>query len=153
MSMSKERTFMLRAIELAKKAEGKTYPNPMVGAVIVKNGNVIGDGYHKKAGKPHAEVLAIKKAGRQARGAEIYINLEPCAHRGRTPPCVDSLLRSGIKKAHVAMTDPNPLVNGKGLRLLRRNGIKVKLGTCRNEARRLNSSYIKSMEKKRCSQG
>lgn len=134
---------MQRAIELAKKAKGKAFPNPLVGAVVVKNGKIIGEGYHKKVGMPHAEIIALRKAGKKARSAHLYINLEPCAHYGRTPPCVNSIKKGGIKKVYVAMKDPNPLVNGKGMAFLRRNGIDVKSGISRREAKELNQSYLK----------
>ena len=134
---------MMRAIWLAKKAEGKTCPNPLVGAVIVKNKKIVGEAYHKKAGTPHAEILALKKAGKNARRADLYVNLEPCAHYGKTPPCVDSIIKSSVKKVYIAMKDPNPLVNGKGLRMLKKNGIEIKMGICRKEAKELNRNYIK----------
>ncbi len=137
---------MMRAIELAKKAEGKTYPNPLVGCLVVKDGKVISEGYHKKAGAPHAEVLALRKAGKSARRADLYINLEPCAHYGKTPPCVDSLIKSGVKKVYVAMRDPNPIVNGKGLDILRKNGIVVKTGLCGKEAKKINNVYLDAIK-------
>src|SRR4030042_1455886 len=145
MSNDAHKRFMLRAIELARKAEGKTFPNPMVGAVLVKNGKILSEGYHRKAGTPHAEVVALKKIKGQIKGADLYVNLEPCAHYGRTPPCVHSIIKSGIKKVYVAMKDPNKLVNGKGLATLRKNGIKVKTGICRKIAKELNEVYIKSI--------
>ena len=133
----------MRAIKLARKAEGKTFPNPLVGAVIVKNGKIVGEGYHREVGTPHAEIVALRKAGKKARGAELYVNLEPCAHHGKTPPCVDSIAKEGIRKVYAAMKDPNPLVNGKGADLLRKNGIKVKMGVCRPKAEELNKVYIR----------
>ena len=142
---------MLRAIELARKARGKTFPNPMVGAVVVKNGKIIGEGYHKKAGSAHAEVIALKKAGRMSRDADLYVSLEPCAHYGKTPPCAHSIKKSGIKKVFVAMTDPNPLVDGRGINILKESGIEVKTGICSREARSLNPVYIKSMRQRTCS--
>lgn len=150
--IGRNKRFMLRAVTLAKKARGKTFPNPLVGAVLVKNGKIVGEGYHKKAGKPHAEIIALREARKKANGSELYINLEPCAHYGRTPPCVNSIKKSGIKKVYAAMIDPNPLVNGKGVDFLRRSGIEVKLGVCSREARKLNAPYIKRMRRKRCSQ-
>ncbi|MFH1594528.1 MAG: bifunctional diaminohydroxyphosphoribosylaminopyrimidine deaminase/5-amino-6-(5-phosphoribosylamino)uracil reductase RibD [Candidatus Omnitrophota bacterium] len=146
---TKDRRFMLRAIALAKRASGKTYPNPMVGAVIVRRNKIISEGYHKRLGAPHAETSAIIKAKGATKGASIYINLEPCTHYGRTPPCADRVIESGIKKVYVSMRDPNPIVNGKGLRLLKANGIKVSLGLCSKEAGLLNVDYVKYMEKKR----
>ena len=142
---------MKRAINLAKKARGKTFPNPLVGAVIIKNGKIVGEGYHKKSGTPHAEIMALRKAKEKAKNAFLYVNLEPCAHFGKTPPCVDSIVESRIKKVYVAMKDPNPLVNGKGLNFLKKKGIEVKTGMCRNEAKLLNADYIKRIKK--CSQG
>lgn len=139
---------MLRAIALARKAKGKTFPNPMVGAVVVKGGEIVGEGYHKKAGTPHAEVIALRASGEQSEGAELYVSLEPCAHYGKTPPCVKDIVESGVKKVYVAMRDPNPLVNGKGVGVLRENGITVKTGICRREAVKLNGAYIESIEKK-----
>jgi diaminohydroxyphosphoribosylaminopyrimidine deaminase/5-amino-6-(5-phosphoribosylamino)uracil reductase len=149
MVSSQDRQFMLRAIKIAKRACGKTFPNPLVGAVVVKNGKIIGEGYHKKAGTPHAEIIALKKTKKNLENAHLYVSLEPCSHYGRTPPCVNTIIESGIKAVHIAMRDPNPLVKGKGLRLLRKHGIRVNVGMCRREAKELNPSYIKSMENKR----
>lgn len=146
MTLNKDKRFMMRAIELARKAEGKTYPNPLVGAVVVKNGKIVGEGYHKRAGTPHAEVIALKKAKKDARYADLYISLEPCAHQGRTAPCVNSIIESGIKKVYAAMRDPNPLVNGKGLKILQKNDIQIKVGICRKEAEKLNKIYIEDMK-------
>jgi len=140
-------TFMLRAIGLAKKAKGKTYPNPLVGAVIVDNGKIVGEGYHKKAGTPHAEIIALQMAKHKANNSNLYVSLEPCAHYGKTPPCVDAILRNKIKKVYVAMKDPNPLVNGKGLEILRKNGIVVKTGICRKQAEEINKTYLASIKK------
>jgi diaminohydroxyphosphoribosylaminopyrimidine deaminase / 5-amino-6-(5-phosphoribosylamino)uracil reductase len=144
--------FMKMAIRLAARSRGKTFPNPMVGAVIVKNGEVMGKGYHEKSGKPHAEIIALKKAGRRARGAELFVTLEPCCHlKKKTPPCVKSILKSGIRKVHVAMKDPNPFVNGKALKILRDNGIELVLGQCAREAGDLNiiySEYVKNKKQK-----
>lgn len=144
--------FMTRAVELAKKAKEKTHPNPLVGAVLVRNGKIIGEGYHRRAGAPHAERVALGSAKGSACGADLYVSLEPCAHYGKTPPCVLNIIKSGVRKVYVAMKDPNPLVNGKGLDVLRKNGIKVRTGICRREAKQINQDYIKSMVKKRCSQ-
>lgn len=133
---------MMRAIELAKKGSGKTFPNPVVGAVIVKNKKIIGEGYHKKAGLPHAEIIALKKAGKEAKGAELYVSLEPCAHYGKTPPCVKSIIKYGIKKVFIAMRDPNPLVNGKGIKSLDKKGIKTSIGLASSLAKKINKNYI-----------
>ncbi len=134
---------MRRALLLARKAEGRTSPNPMVGAVVVRQGRIVGEGYHKKAGSAHAEILALKKAGSKASGGELFVNLEPCGHFGKTPPCVDAVIASGIRKVYIGMKDPNPLVSGKGIRKLRRAGIAVETGTLRAECERLNEVFIK----------
>ena len=146
--MDKSNIFMRKALELAEKGRGATSPNPMVGAVVVKKGRVIASGYHKRVGTLHAEAMALKKAGKKAKGAALYVNLEPCAHIGRTPPCTDAIIKSGIKKVYCAMVDPNPLNNGKGLRLLRKNGIPVSVGLLEGEARKLNEIFIKYIIKK-----
>ncbi|MBP1751160.1 MAG: riboflavin biosynthesis protein RibD, partial [Deltaproteobacteria bacterium] len=140
---------MRMALSLAKKGIGTASPNPMVGAVLVRDGVVVGKGYHKKAGSAHAEINAIEDAGPNAAGATMYINLEPCVHHGRTPPCADQVIAAGIKRVHVGMLDPNPLVNGKGVAMLRNAGIDVKVGMLENEAKRLNEAFIGSMEKRR----
>ena len=140
--------FMQKALALALKAKGQTFPNPLVGALVVKNGKIIGKGYHKKAGSPHAEVEAIEDAGTKAKGALLYVSLEPCMHYGRTPPCVDTILESGIKKVFVGMVDPNPLNNGKGIKLLQEHGVKVELGFCQDKARKINQPFIKYITKK-----
>jgi diaminohydroxyphosphoribosylaminopyrimidine deaminase/5-amino-6-(5-phosphoribosylamino)uracil reductase len=139
---------MARAIELAKKAWGRTNPNPMVGAVIVKNGKIVGEGYHKRAGGPHAEVEAIKKAAREARGADLFVNLEPCCHYGKTPPCVDAVLSAGLKRVYVGMPDPNKLVHQKGIRVLRKKGVKVEIGVLKQECEILNESFSKFIQTK-----
>ncbi len=135
--------YMRKALELAKRGEGYTSPNPMVGAVIVKNGEIISSGYHKYFGGPHAEINALKDAGRQAEGATIYVNLEPCSHYGKTPPCSLALIKAGIKKAVIAMEDPNPLVAGRGIKQLKKAGIEIKSGVLEKEARDLNEVFIK----------
>ncbi len=139
--------FMRRAIELAVKAKGKTSPNPMVGAVVVKNGRIIAEGFHEQAGLAHAEVVVLGKAGAKAKGGTLYVTLEPCAHYGRTPPCTDMILRSGIKEVIIGMQDPNPLNNGKGIEILRQNRIKVQVGFCEDELRQINESFIKHITK------
>ncbi|MDH7576497.1 MAG: bifunctional diaminohydroxyphosphoribosylaminopyrimidine deaminase/5-amino-6-(5-phosphoribosylamino)uracil reductase RibD [Bacillota bacterium] len=141
--MEKEALLMERALELAALARGKTSPNPLVGAVVVKDGVVVGEGYHRKAGTPHAEVLALQQAGEKARNATLYVSLEPCCHYGRTPPCTDVIIRSGIKQIYVATLDPNPLVAGKGIRTLQEAGIDVRVGLLEAEARRLNEAFFK----------
>jgi len=135
--------YMRKALELAKRGEGYTSPNPMVGALIVKNGEIISSGYHKYFGGPHAEINALKDAGRQVEGATIYVNLEPCSHYGKTPPCSLALIKAGIKKAVIAMEDPNPLVAGRGIKQLKKAGIEIKSGVLEKEARDLNEVFIK----------
>ncbi len=138
---------MRLALRLAKKAAGLTSPNPLVGAVIVKNRAVIGQAYHKRAGLAHAEVLALDKAGKAARGGSLYVTLEPCCHFGQTSPCVEKILACGIKKVIFALSDPNPLNNGKGRKFLRRQGVKVISGVLEEEARALNRVFIKHITK------
>jgi len=131
------------AIRLSLKGKGKTSPNPMVGALVVKNKRIIGRGYHEKAGGPHAEVVALDEAGARARGATLYVTLEPCAHFGRTPPCVDRIVASGIKHVVVGMIDPNPKNNGRGVALLRQRGIKVETGLFQERISGINEAFIK----------
>ncbi|MBP8625721.1 MAG: bifunctional diaminohydroxyphosphoribosylaminopyrimidine deaminase/5-amino-6-(5-phosphoribosylamino)uracil reductase RibD [Syntrophorhabdales bacterium] len=141
--------YMRLALSLAKKGHGTTSPNPMVGAVLVKNDRIVGKGYHKKVGLPHAEVMAIHDAGEEARDSTLYINLEPCVHFGRTPPCTEAIKEAGIKKVVMAMLDPNPQVSGRGIQILRDAGTIVKTGVLEEEARRLNEAFITYMEKSR----
>lgn len=141
--MNKHTFFMSRALELAELARGNTSPNPLVGAVIVNNDEIVGEGYHKKAGTPHAEVHAIEQAGQKARNATLYVTLEPCCHFGRTPPCTNAIINAGIKKVYIAMVDPNPKVAGKGIRILKDAGIDVHVGLLEEKARRLNEVFIK----------
>ncbi len=131
------------AISLAGKGIGKTNPNPMVGAVIVKDGKIIGRGYHKKCGDYHAEINAINNVRGSIRGSTFYITLEPCSHYGRTPPCVDTLIKKGLKRVVVSTPDPNPEVNGKAIKILRSKGIKVDVGILDTECRKLNEHYFK----------
>ncbi len=135
--------YMRMAIRLARKGIGKTSPNPMVGAVIVKNGKIIGRGYHKRCGDYHAEINAINNVKGSIRGSTFYITLEPCSHYGRTPPCVDTLIKKGLKRVVVGTPDPNPEVNGKGIKILRSKGIKVDVGILDIECRKLNEHYFK----------
>jgi len=135
-------TYMRRALRLAARAAGRTSPNPLVGAVVVRDGTVIGEGYYHAAGEAHAEVNALRKAGDGARGATLYTNLEPCAHQGRTPPCVDAVREAGIARVVVAMRDPDPRTDGKGIRGLRAAGIAVEEGLLRTEAERLNAGFL-----------
>ncbi|HCX89643.1 MAG: riboflavin biosynthesis protein RibD [Deltaproteobacteria bacterium CG12_big_fil_rev_8_21_14_0_65_43_10] len=146
--MNKEE-YMRLAIRLAKKARGRTSPNPLVGALVVKEGEVVGKGFHQKAGEPHAEINAINNAGGKARGGELYINLEPCNHYGRTPPCTKTIIDSGIKRVFVGMEDPNEVVAGSGIQCLKDNGIYVQTGILREECQRLNETYIKYITEKR----
>ncbi len=137
---------MRRVLELAGRAAGRTSPNPMVGAVIVKNGRVIAEGYHKKAGGPHGEIAALRKAGARARGAQLILNLEPCCHQGRTPPCTEAIIAAGIREVYVGMRDPNPLVAGKGLRRLKKAGIAVFSGILKEECLGLNEAFVKYIQ-------
>jgi len=141
--MGIDEKYMRMALGLARRAEGMTSPNPVVGAVIVKNGKVIGKGYHKRCGLPHAEVNALNEAGDKAKGAILYVTLEPCDHFGRTPPCTDALIKAKIKKAVIAMKDPNPLNNGRGIKKLNAHGIKISVGMLEDEAKELNKPFIK----------
>ncbi len=140
--------FMNMAIKLALKAKGLTSPNPMVGALVVKNGRVIGRGFHEKAGLAHAEVLALDEAGKDSRGAVLYVTLEPCAHFGRTPPCVDRIIQSKVKEVIIGMVDPNPLNNGKGIQILKNHKIKVETGFLEDKLRVLNAPFIKYITKR-----
>lgn len=135
--------YMQMALDLATKALGHTSPNPMVGAVVVKDGRVAGTGYHAKAGTPHAEVLALAQAGEAARGATLYVTLEPCCHHGRTGPCTEAVIRAGVRRVVAAMTDPNPLVAGCGLKRLAEAGLEVRSGVMEAEALRLNEVFVK----------
>lgn len=136
---------MKRALTLAKEGEGKVNPNPLVGAVVVKEGKIIGEGYHKEFGGPHAEVFALEEAGHKAKGADLYINLEPCVSypKKKTPPCVERIIKSGIKRVFIAMRDPHPKIRGRGIKALKEAGIKVKEGILTEEAKKLNEIYIK----------
>lgn len=146
---AKDRQYMSQALELAARARGCTSPNPMVGCIIVLGDQVVGQGYHKRAGFPHAEIEALNDAGEKSRGATLYVSLEPCCHQGQTPPCTESIIKAGIVRVVAAMVDPNPLVAGRGLRLLRSAGIEVDCGVMEGEARRLNEAFITFHLKKR----
>jgi diaminohydroxyphosphoribosylaminopyrimidine deaminase / 5-amino-6-(5-phosphoribosylamino)uracil reductase len=140
---------MRQALRLAERGRGRTSPNPMVGAVIVKAGKIVGSGFHHKAGKPHAEVNAILAAGARARGATLYVNLEPCCHRTkRTPPCTDAIIKSGIRKVVLATRDPNPQVNGRGITILRKAGISIIKGILEKHSLTINEIYIKYITKR-----
>ncbi len=135
---------MRLALDLAEKGRGKTGPNPLVGAVVVRRGRIVGSGYHRGSGKPHAEAIALKRAGSGAKDATLYVSLEPCVHVGRTPPCVPQIISAGVRRVVVAMSDPDRRVNGRGLRSLRRLGIKLSQGILEPEARHQNRVYLKN---------
>lgn len=141
--------FVKETLRLAMKGAGWANPNPMVGAVIVKNGEVIGKGFHQKVGLPHAEIEALNSVKGSVKGATLYVNLEPCIHYGRTPPCVEQIIRSGVIKVICCTIDPNPKVNGMGIKKLKEAGIDVEVGMLADEARRVNESYFTFHEKKR----
>ncbi|RCW73074.1 bifunctional diaminohydroxyphosphoribosylaminopyrimidine deaminase/5-amino-6-(5-phosphoribosylamino)uracil reductase RibD [Saliterribacillus persicus] len=147
--MQSKTEWMELALQLAKATEGQTSPNPSVGAVVVKDGIILGMGSHLQAGEAHAEVHAINQAGDKAKGAEIYVTLEPCAHFGKTPPCANLIVESGIKKVYIACVDPNPQVAGKGIKILEQAGIEVEVGIKETQAILLNRKFFHYMEKKR----
>ncbi len=140
--------FIRKCFELAIKGEGFTNPNPMVGCVVVKKNEIVGEGYHHSIGSAHAEVLALEQAGRKAEEATLYTNLEPCNHYGKTPPCTEKIIKSKISKVVYSMLDPNPINNGSGIKKLEQSGIKTKGGVLENEAKQLNSVYIKFITEK-----
>lgn len=142
--MTDER-YMARALELARRGRFTTTPNPNVGCVIVRDGQIVGEGWHQRAGEPHAEVHALRMAGDRARGATAYVTLEPCSHHGRTPPCCDALIAAGVKRVVAAMQDPNPQVAGRGLHRLHQAGIEVSHGLMMQEAEALNRGFLKRM--------
>lgn len=135
-------SMMERCIELAKKALGKTSPNPLVGAVVVQNGEIVGEGYHPQAGLPHAEVYALKEAGERAKNATVYVNLEPCNHYGRTPPCTEALIKAGVNKVVIGAIDSDERVAGKGVKRLEEAGIEVKVGVAEEACLRLNEAFF-----------
>jgi diaminohydroxyphosphoribosylaminopyrimidine deaminase/5-amino-6-(5-phosphoribosylamino)uracil reductase len=140
---------MSLALDLARRGQGFVEPNPMVGCVIVKSGRIVGTGYHRKFGGPHAEPNALRDAGNLAKGATIYVSLEPCNHTGKTPPCTEALIRAGVKQIIAAMKDPNPIVAGKGFRRLRAAGIQTQVGLLHDEAAALNAPFIKYFVERR----
>nr|WP_245584911.1 bifunctional diaminohydroxyphosphoribosylaminopyrimidine deaminase/5-amino-6-(5-phosphoribosylamino)uracil reductase RibD [Psychrilyobacter atlanticus] len=148
MMVNLDEKYMELALELAALGEGDVNPNPMVGSVVVKDGEIIGRGYHKKYGGPHAEVFALEEAGKRAEGATIYVTLEPCSHYGKTPPCAEKIVKMGIKRCVIATLDPNPLVAGKGVKLLEEAGIEVKINVLKNTALKQNVVFFKYIEKK-----
>jgi len=139
---------MRLALRLAKKGWGKTSPNPLVGAVVVRDGDVVGKGFHRAVGEPHAEVVALKEAGERTQGATLYVNLEPCCHWGRTPPCTQAIIRAGVAKVVASIMDPNPQVNGKGFQELSSQSVEVEVGLLAAEATRLNEAYLKYVRTK-----
>jgi diaminohydroxyphosphoribosylaminopyrimidine deaminase/5-amino-6-(5-phosphoribosylamino)uracil reductase len=143
-----EEKYMKKALEIAKLGEGYTSPNPLVGAVIVKNDKIIGEGYHEKFGENHAEVNTFLNASEDLSGADMYVTLEPCSHYGKTPPCAERIVKEGIKKVVIAMEDPNPLVAGKGIQILREAGIEVETGILKKEAEDLNEIFLKYIKDK-----
>jgi pyrimidine deaminase RibD-like protein/riboflavin biosynthesis pyrimidine reductase len=134
--------YMARALQLASRALGTVSPNPAVGAVLVRDGQIVGEGATQPPGEAHAEVVALRAAGELARGSTLYVTLEPCAHYGRTPPCADALIEAGVAEAHVAMLDPSPWVNGHGMAALERAGVRVRKGSHEQAARQLNEAYL-----------
>ncbi|HLF69502.1 MAG TPA: bifunctional diaminohydroxyphosphoribosylaminopyrimidine deaminase/5-amino-6-(5-phosphoribosylamino)uracil reductase RibD, partial [Actinomycetota bacterium] len=133
---------MSRALVLARRGKGKTNPNPMVGAVLVVRGRIVGEGFHKRAGDPHAEINAIEAASGRCAGSTLYVTLEPCVHHGRTPPCVEAIVAAGVESVVVAMLDPDERVRGKGVKALRKAGLQVEVGDGQHDAAILNRSYI-----------
>jgi diaminohydroxyphosphoribosylaminopyrimidine deaminase/5-amino-6-(5-phosphoribosylamino)uracil reductase len=140
--------YMRVAIAQARKALGRVSPNPMVGAVVVKRRAIVGMGYHHQAGGPHAEINALARAGKKSHGADLYVNLEPCGHYGRTPPCVDAVIKSGVTRVVIGMLDPNPLVSGKGIKKLKEAGVATTVGILKEECRKLNEVYLKYITRK-----
>ncbi len=138
--------YMARALELARKGLYTTHPNPRVGCVIVRDGQIVGEGWHERTGEPHAEPNALRAAGDKARGATVYVTLEPCSHHGRTPPCADALVTAGVARVVAGMQDPNPEVAGRGMQRLAQAGIEVRSGVLETEARALNPGFLKRME-------
>ncbi len=141
--MLTDRDYMKMSFSLALRGKGEASPNPAVGALVVKGRKIIGKGYHRRSGEKHAEIVALEEAGEQARGATLYLNLEPCCHFGKTPPCCKEIIQAGIKRVVCAMRDPNPLINGKGFHNLRKAGIMIEEGLLRREAEKLNEVFIK----------
>ena len=139
---------MGRALMLAKRGKGKTSPNPLVGAIVVKKGKIVGEGFHHRLGGPHAEIAALQRAGNRARGGTLYVTLEPCCHVGRTGPCTDAILASGIREVVVGMKDPNPLNAGRGIRTLKKGGVRLRVDILKNACRAINLPFLKYMTKK-----
>ncbi len=144
--MNPDQFYMAHALKLAERGRYSTQPNPRVGCVIVKDGKIVGEGFHQAAGEAHAEIIALAQAGPLARGADVFVSLEPCSHHGRTPPCADAIIEASPSRVVVAMTDPNPLVSGQGVKKLEAQGMTVRIGVCETEARLLNRGFIKRMQ-------
>ncbi|MGD6858656.1 MAG: bifunctional diaminohydroxyphosphoribosylaminopyrimidine deaminase/5-amino-6-(5-phosphoribosylamino)uracil reductase RibD [Enterobacteriaceae bacterium] len=142
----KNKFYLNKAIKLAKKGMNNTSPNPRVGCIIVKDNLIIGKGYHRRYGEDHAEIMAIKNAKKNTKNSTIYITLEPCCHKGKTPPCTKAIIKSGIKKAIISTIDPNPKVSGKGIKELKKNGVLVKYGILEKKSKKLNKGFIKRMK-------
>jgi diaminohydroxyphosphoribosylaminopyrimidine deaminase / 5-amino-6-(5-phosphoribosylamino)uracil reductase len=142
--MATDERHLREALALAARGRGRTHPNPMVGAVVVRGGRVVGRGWHRRLGGPHAEVYALRQAGARARGATLFSTLEPCNHYGRTPPCVEAIIAAGVARVVLSVMDPNPIVRGRGIRALRRAGVAVAVGPLAAEARALNAGYFKA---------
>ncbi|MFA5252636.1 MAG: bifunctional diaminohydroxyphosphoribosylaminopyrimidine deaminase/5-amino-6-(5-phosphoribosylamino)uracil reductase RibD, partial [Phycisphaerae bacterium] len=147
--MTNDKRYMQTALRLARRGIGSVEPNPAVGAVIVKGGRVIGKGWHKKFGGPHAEINALKNCRKSPRGATMYVTLEPCCHFGKTPPCTKTIIKSGIEKVVAATKDPTKKVNGKGFKILKNAGIEVKTDVCKKEAQLLNAPFFKFAKTKK----
>lgn len=148
-NLQSDKIFLKETLKLAKRGIGWTYPNPMVGGVLVKNGKIVGRGYHHQVGNDHAEIVALKSAKETTKGSTLYVNLEPCSHYGRTPPCVETIIKSGITRVVCSTADPNPQVNGQGIKILKNAGIEVQVGTLESGARKLNDAYFTYHKKKR----
>jgi len=149
MTADADERFMRRALALAERARGLTSPNPLVGAVLVRGDAVVGEGFHEAAGRPHAEAVALAAAGARARGATLYVTLEPCTHHGRTPPCAPAVVAAGVRRVVVATGDPDPRVNGRGLEALRAAGLDVAIGVLSDEAMRQNRVFLTSTRRQR----
>ena len=147
--MATDQVYMARALRLAEMGRYSTQPNPRVGCVIVRDGRIVGEAFHQQAGQAHAEILALQQAGEQARGADVYVTLEPCSHQGRTPPCAEALIRARVGQVVIAMRDPNPLVSGCGIEMLEAQGIRTRTGVCAAEAKQLNRGFIRRMTRGR----
>ena len=149
MFSSDDHRFMAQALRLAERGLYSASPNPRVGCVIVRDGQVVGEGWHERAGTPHAEIHALQQAGERMRGATVYVTLEPCSHHGRTPPCTDALIAADVARVVAAMRDPNPRVAGQGIEKLSRTGIQVEVGLMQVQAQELNIGFVSRMTRKR----